>query len=98
MSAICFNLDQSKILSSGNGLTHDKHLHLSKQRAFIEDKKCDFKIERFMFGRVENICGKRRKCFSSFHQNVLKNLLLLQVGIVFSRLTALNLAVVASAE
>ena len=50
-SAICLNLDQSKILSSGNGLKHfqtpiscysndDEHLE--------QDRK---------------LCGKRRKCF-----------------------------------
>ena len=27
LSAICFNLDQSKILSSGNGLNWDKAMH-----------------------------------------------------------------------
>ena len=36
-SAICFNLDQSKILLSGNGLTQQKHkiLDLSKLIAFV---------------------------------------------------------------
>ena len=45
--AICFNLDQSRILSSGNGLTlpNDKILDLSKLKAFADDKITDLKIE-----------------------------------------------------
>ena len=41
-SAICFNLDQSKILSSGKGLTlyqNEKFLDQSKLKAFAEDTK-----------------------------------------------------------
>ena len=36
-SAICFNLDQSKILSSGNGLIHDKISDISKLQAFADN-------------------------------------------------------------
>ena len=34
LSAICFNLDQSKVLSSGNGLTLS--LLVTKQGAFVD--------------------------------------------------------------
>ena len=41
-SAICFNLDLSKILSSGNGLINpvldDKSLALSSLKAFVNEK------------------------------------------------------------
>ena len=39
-SAICFNLDQSKILSFGNGLhvTQNKIVDLSYSKAFADDK------------------------------------------------------------
>ena len=36
-SAICFTLDQSKILLSNNGLTHCKVIDESKSRAFIDN-------------------------------------------------------------
>ena len=39
-SAICFNLDQSKILSSGNGLSlyQTKKVDLLKIKAYADDK------------------------------------------------------------
>ena len=37
-SAICFNLDQSKILSSGNELTNYKILDFSKLKTYANDK------------------------------------------------------------
>ena len=46
-SAICFNLDQSKILSSGNGLTLYK---MTKFKRFADDKMNDSEI-KICFGK-----------------------------------------------
>ena len=51
-SAICFNLDQSKILSSGNGL---KDLRLT----FYHTIPTFNNLEKEAFGKH---CGKRQKC------------------------------------
>ena len=61
-SAICFNSDQSKILSSGNGsknpLPNDKILDWSKLKAFADDKSNVTEKLMFVLRRVENIVGK----------------------------------------
>ena len=63
-SAICFNLDQSKILSSGNGLRlfnslpNKKILNQSKFKAFADNKITDSKTEICVGGKKENIVGK----------------------------------------
>ena len=54
-SAICFNLDQSKILTSGNELTlllDKKIVDLSKQKAFAYSR---------LNGREGDIVGKGKK-------------------------------------
>ena len=66
-SAICFNLDQSKTLSSANRLTlyqNEKILDWSKLKAFA-DNKIKFNATeklKFLLERVENT-GKRKKCW-----------------------------------
>ena len=52
MSAICFNLDQSTILSSG------KNLDLSKLKVFADDILQLAKMTKNVFERVENMVGK----------------------------------------
>ena len=54
MSAICFNLDQSKILSSGNGLRH----YLLPGQSQI--------LMAWRFKSCENIVGKEEKTACSF--------------------------------
>ena len=78
-SAIFFNLDKAKILSSCNGLTcHQmtKFLDLSKLKAFADDKSNIASNLKFNLERVENIQKKRRKCwlpaFSPFPARVSK--------------------------
>ena len=39
MSAICFNLDQSKILSSGNGLNHKPKREQDTVKRKIDEKE-----------------------------------------------------------
>ena len=57
--AICFNFDQSKILSSGNELTLPNHtiLDMIKLKAFTDDKINFFQIIKLFYDRVENIVG-----------------------------------------
>ena len=50
LSAICFNLDQSKILSSGNGLT--------KLKDFADDNSNFEENCRKLFKLVENTMGE----------------------------------------
>ena len=65
-SAICFNLEESKILSFGkefkpnhvNPLPNDKILDLMKLKAFADKKFNVAKKMIFLFDRVENIVGK----------------------------------------
>ena len=67
-SAICFNLDQSRILSSGNGLndlnnffkslSNDKVVGWSNFKAFADDKIYVTVELKFVLGRVENVLGK----------------------------------------
>ena len=52
MSAICFNLDHSTILSSG------KNLDLSKLKVFADDILQLAKMTKNVFERVENMVGK----------------------------------------
>ena len=90
-SAVCFNLDQSKILSSGNGLTlpNDKILDWTKLKPFEDVKINDSKI-KICFGKGRKNFGKKEEIlvtsiFSSSY-NVFKNLLfpgLLKVRIVW---------------
>ena len=61
LSVICFNLDQFKILSSGEELTlyqTKKNSDWSKLKAFADDKIDVTKTLKFGLGRVENIVGK----------------------------------------
>ena len=72
MSEICFNLDQSRILSSG------KFFIQTKLKAFADDKLSITKMIISVFDRVENIVGKGEiACTSnfSFSHNVFKWLL-----------------------
>ena len=62
-SAICFNLDQSKLLSSGNGLNvlyslPDKFYAWSKLKAFADDNVKVAEMVKFFSDRRENIVGK----------------------------------------
>ena len=77
-SAICFNLDQSKILPSGNGLNlyfvfnslpSGKILEWSKLKAFAEDKITVAKTMIFVFDRVENIVEKEKCWFPLMFSN-----------------------------
>ena len=78
-SAICFNLDQSKILSSGNGLI----IHASWVTIGVDTSKNKFDLFPFQCSQFDSIphshndigknkfwkmiCGKRR-CWKSFQQ------------------------------
>ena len=75
-SAICLNLDQSKILSSVNGLTlpGDKVLDWSKLKAVADNKRTLAKIIIIVFDRVKNIVENVEK-FSPFSCNIFKWLL-----------------------
>ena len=91
-SAICFNLDQSTILSSVNGLKwhglsfaciksmgrklaksrvmpnslpNDKILDWSELKAFADGQIIVSEKLKLVLARVENIMGKRRKCWSA---------------------------------
>ena len=91
LSAISFNLDQSKILSSGlvKSLPNDKILDRSKLKAFADDNIKVLKKMIFVCDRVENIVAKREnagyqhlllfpQCFQkAFYSGLLK------VGIVW---------------
>ena len=59
-----------------NSLPNDKTLDWSKLKAFADDKIDMTEKFKFVLKRVENIVGKRRKCwlpaFSPFSQNVFK--------------------------
>ena len=74
--AICFNLDQSKILCSGNGLTADKSLPLSKMKASSDNKCKVVQVVDFVLNRGENIVGKGENAgnhhFLLFPHNVFK--------------------------
>ena len=74
LTAICFNLDQPKTLSSGNGLKqriyipgasdyvpNNKIMALIKLKAFADDKFTFAKTIIYAFDRVKKH-GKRRKC------------------------------------
>ena len=64
-SADCFNLDQFKILSSGNGSTlyQMKFLDGSKLKAFPDEQnKCNLNTE-ILFEMSRKQCGKWRKCW-----------------------------------
>ena len=60
--AICLNLDQSKILLSGNGLTlyHTHKKSWTYQNSMEENVRVT-KLVRFVSERVENIVGKEEK-------------------------------------
>ena len=84
-SAICFNLVQSKILLSGNGLFDSISFHLylinpspdhkilawSKLKAFADDK-IDVKMMISLLDRVENNVGKGENAgpFRIFQKNI----------------------------
>ena len=75
-SAICFNLDQSKILSSGNGLTlpNDKFLFWSKLKASTDDISNVAQMTKFVLDRLENIVGKGENAGHLFQsESILKN-------------------------
>ena len=61
-SAICFNLDLSKVLSSGNELSlpKDKILHNSKFKAFADDNLHVAVTMKFVLYGSENIAGVSR--------------------------------------
>ena len=64
-SAICFNLDQSKILSSGNGLTY---VHLSKLRAFTVNNLIVNQMMKIVIHTVENTVDKGENAgYQHFH-------------------------------
>ena len=58
LSAICFNLEQSKVLSSGNGL-NDNILASSKLKAsiFVDNKTNVTYNLKFVFEREEKFLG-----------------------------------------
>ena len=56
-SIICVNLDQSKILSSGNGLTLYQR-DRTKYKAFADENFNMSKMTEFVLERNENIFGK----------------------------------------
>ena len=68
MSAFFFlNLDQPKILSSGNGLTlpNDKIVSQFKLEPLSDDKINVNQKLKLSFGRVKNIVGKKEKMLVS---------------------------------
>ena len=78
LSAICFNLDQSKILFSGKGLTEDRFsdLYISKINA-VDKLDYDEKM-KFIFEGVERLWKKEKKLVTSIFSislNVFKRLL-----------------------
>ena len=48
-----------------NSLPNDKILVLSKSEAFADNNLNSIQMMEFFFNRVENIFGKRRKCWLS---------------------------------
>ena len=62
-----------------NSLPNDKILDQSRLKAFADDTIKVTQKLKFVLGWVENIVGKRRKCwlpaFSPFSQSVFKSLL-----------------------
>ena len=58
LSAICFHFDQSKILSSGNGLT--------KLKAFSDKKNYVPQLLISVSDRIGNFVGKGENAFSPF--------------------------------
>ena len=65
VSLFAAEMEEHKIGISGNDLTrpNDKILDQSKLKEFADDKvNVTLKI-KFVLGRVENIVGKRRKCW-----------------------------------
>ena len=72
-SAVCFNSDQSKILSSGNGLTLFQMANfglVQMESIWRLQNNCEFKIE-ICFRKGGKHYGKRGKCwlpaFSPLH-------------------------------
>ena len=64
-SAICFNSDQSKILSSGNGLKIEQDVDRSKLKEFEDDVLNVTDTKRFFFERVETTWKKETILVSS---------------------------------
>ena len=65
-SAICFNLDQSKILSSGNALNpvpNNKNLNRSKLKTFADNQ-----LNKLFSKSLENIVEERE---NAGHQHLL---------------------------
>ena len=60
LSAICFNLDQSKILSSGNGLKRKCYLHVSGS-VFTNHNIIDHNICFLSIKRQRKVCSNDRK-------------------------------------
>ena len=105
-SAMCFSLDQSKILSSGNGFKdlngcltlykNDKILDWSIFKALADDKINVTQNLKFVLGKVENILGKGenagQKHFLLFPKCFQKPPFsgLLKVGIVWLRVKDLG--------
>ena len=76
-SAVCFNLDQSKILSSGNGLTLYQTTKMQtwfSMKGSADDKTYVTEKLKLGLGRVENIMGKGEN--AGYQQNVFKMLFL----------------------
>ena len=65
-SAICFNVDQSKILSSGNGLTDEKILGLPKLKAFADNKSNVTQNTKVLFDRLENVGKEENAGYQHF--------------------------------
>ena len=61
-SANAFNLGKPNILSSGEGLTHNKFLDQSKLKAFADDKLTFAENLKFVMDIARKYCGKRGKC------------------------------------
>ena len=68
LSATCFNLDQSKTLSSGNELTNNKILDYTRLKAFSDTKINVMQTPKFALGR--------EKTMDSFFQKVFQRLLI----------------------
>ena len=69
-SATSLNLGRSQNGVLGNGITEHKILGLPKLKTFADDKSNVTQNVQVVLHRIENIVGKRRKCwlpaFSSF--------------------------------
>ena len=57
-SANTFNLDKTKILSSGKDLPNDKSLDWLEFKAFADEKISETEKLKFVLGKLENIAGK----------------------------------------